>query len=90
MRRLRRQARGRNVIFIDTSVEVTGDAFGRLAADGQLVKIASYPDLGTRIETFYRDGTLRSLTGTGVFPVRYEYGVEQDNGVHQLSMAMAF
>ncbi len=27
-----RQARGRNVIFIDTSVEVTGDVFGRLAA----------------------------------------------------------
>jgi len=40
-----------------------------------------YPDGGTRIENYYADGQLAKLTGTAVNPARYEYGVEQDNGV---------
>lgn len=51
-----------------------------LDGDGQLVKITTFPDTGTRIETYYRDGSLQSVTGTAVFPVRYEYDVESDGG----------
>jgi hypothetical protein len=36
----------------------------------------TYPDGGTRVETYYRDGRLELVTGTAVNPVRYEYGVE--------------
>ncbi len=48
---------------------------------GQRIHITTYPDLGTRVETNNLDGTLVSVTGTAVFPVRYEYGFEQDGGV---------
>ncbi|HEY5910946.1 MAG TPA: RHS repeat-associated core domain-containing protein [Verrucomicrobiae bacterium] len=46
--------------------------------NGQTVKTITYPDGGTRIETYYQDGSLQKVTGTAVFPVRYEYGVEND------------
>ena len=36
------------------------------------------PDGGTRIETFYADGTPKAVTGTAVHSVRYEYGVDTD------------
>nr|WP_321349288.1 RHS repeat-associated core domain-containing protein [uncultured Methanoregula sp.] len=51
------------------------------AAAGQSVVTTTYPDGGTRVETYYQDGTLRALAGTAVAPVRYEYGVEPFNGV---------
>jgi RHS repeat-associated protein len=49
-----------------------------LAADGSLVKKTTLPDESTRIETFNCDGSLQSLTGTAVYPARYEYGAETD------------
>ncbi len=48
---------------------------------GETVRTITYPDTGTRIETDYPDGTRKSVTGTAVFPVRYEYGVTNDGGV---------
>ncbi len=48
---------------------------------GQAVRQISYPNLSTRIETRNRDGSLASVTGTGVRGVRYDYGVEQDGTV---------
>ncbi|NLH71562.1 MAG: RHS repeat-associated core domain-containing protein [Verrucomicrobia bacterium] len=48
-------------------------------AQGQRIRTTTYPDAGTRIELYYADGQLAKLTGTAVNPVRYEYGVEQDN-----------
>jgi len=45
---------------------------------GGLIRTTTYPDGGTRIEEYYRDGRLKRVTGTAVFPVKYEYGVEQD------------
>jgi RHS repeat-associated protein len=39
-----------------------------------------YPDGGTRVEDYCRDGRLQMLTGTTVAPVQYEYGVDWDNG----------
>jgi RHS repeat-associated protein len=37
-------------------------------------KTTTYPDNGTRIEIYYGDGSLKSVTGTASKPVRYEYG----------------
>jgi len=44
--------------------------------NGHTVKTTINPDNNTRIETYARDGSLLSVTGTAVLPVRYEYGVE--------------
>ena len=52
-------------------------------ASGQTVKTITYPDNGTRIETYYQDGSLFKVTGTAAFPVQYEYGVESDGGVQR-------
>jgi RHS repeat-associated protein len=52
-----------------------------LNGSGETVRTTTYPDTATRIETYYQDGSLKSVTGTAVFPVRYEYGVESDDGV---------
>jgi len=43
---------------------------------GELVRTNTYPNGSTRIETYYRDGSLKKLGGTAVHPVRYEYGIE--------------
>jgi YD repeat-containing protein len=51
---------------------------------GQLIKLTTYPDASTRIETYAMDGSLLSVTGTAVFPERYAYGVESDGGVPRL------
>ena len=51
--------------------------------NGQYVRVTTYPDLTTRIETSYRDGSLQSETGTAVSPVRYVYGVESDGSVQR-------
>jgi RHS repeat-associated protein len=40
-----------------------------------------FPDGGTRIEVYYSDGRLQSLSGTAVAPVQYQYGAEQDDGI---------
>ncbi len=48
---------------------------------GQRVRTTTYPDLGTRIETYNRDGSLAEIGGTAAHPVRYVYDVEQDAGV---------
>ena len=49
------------------------------AQTGERSRTTTYPDGGTRIETYYREGALKSLTGTAVQPLRYEYGFE-DSG----------
>lgn len=41
------------------------------------------PDGGTRIETYFQDGNLKSITGTGIQPVRYEYGIESESGYYR-------
>jgi len=53
-------------------------------AQGQRIRTTTYPDAGTRIELYYRDGQLAKLTGTAVNPVRYEYGVEQDDNTWRI------
>ena len=34
----------------------------------------TYPNGGTRIESYYKDGSLQSVKGSAAFPVRYTYG----------------
>jgi YD repeat-containing protein len=54
---------------------------------GQAVKTTKFalgtPDESTRIETYAKDGRLVKVTGAGVNPVRYDYGVEQETGVYR-------
>jgi RHS repeat-associated protein len=52
-------------------------------ANGHLVKTTTYPNQTMRIETYYKDGSLFSVTGSAVHGVRYEYGVEQESGVYR-------
>ena len=40
------------------------------------------PDGGTRMETYYLDGTLQSVTGTAVHPVRYTC----DSGAREIKL----
>jgi YD repeat-containing protein len=55
------------------------------AVDGnnQSVITTTNADGGTRIETYFQDGSLAKVTGTAAFPVRYEYGVELDGGIYR-------
>ncbi len=39
--------------------------------DGHRVRKTTYPDGSSRIETYYKDGSLLSLTGTAVHPLKY-------------------
>jgi RHS repeat-associated protein len=41
-------------------------------------KTITFPDGSTRIEEFFQDGQLKSVTGTAVHGVRYEYGIESN------------
>lgn len=46
--------------------------------DHQRYTTNTYPNGGTRIEAYQRDGRLQSVSGTAVSPVDYKHGVEQD------------
>jgi len=46
--------------------------------DGLHTHTSTYADGGTRIETRYKDGELKSITGSAVHPVSYEHGRESD------------
>jgi len=60
---------------VTTYVETTN-------ALGALVRTTTNPDGGTRIETYYVDGSLKSVTGTGVHGVAYSYWANNDaNGI---------
>ena len=45
---------------------------------GQTVKTTTHPDGGTRVETYYQDGTLLSVGGTAAHSVQYLYGADTD------------
>ena len=58
------------------------DAMGRVTAKtyatnkhGRQVITTTNPDGGIRIEETYPDGKIERVTGTAVYPVRYEYGI---------------
>lgn len=54
-------------------------SFGEsIDGSGQTVKISTNALGATRIETYFKDGSTKSITGTGTHGVRYEYGIESD------------
>ncbi len=52
-----------------------------LNGSGQLVRSTTNANGGTRIATYFKDGSLKSLTGTAVHGTRNEYGVENDGDI---------
>ena len=52
-------------------------------ANGYFVKTNVFPDGGTRIESYFKDGSLARLTGTAVHPVRYTNNVELESGTNR-------
>jgi RHS repeat-associated protein len=58
----------------------TNTYYQTLDGTGQTVKTTTYPDGGTRIETYYQDGSPRSVSGTAAFGARYDYGVQAESG----------
>jgi len=80
-----------NVYNVAGELLSTTDALGQstthseaVNGSGETVKTTTYPNGTTRIETYYQDGQLKSVTGTAVHGVRYEYGVEADSGTSRL------
>ena len=70
---------GRAVAFTNALGGVTTTAYGSIGGQQTVTEIA--PDGGTRIQLFYLDGQLSSISGTAVAPTRYEYGVELDGSI---------
>ncbi len=58
-------------------------AIADVITGGRRVVTTTLPDLGTRIETYYLDGSLKTLTGTAVFPVKYTSDVALLDGLYR-------
>ena len=55
-------------------------AYGEsINGSGQLIRTVTYPDTGTTIETFYKDGRVQSRTGTAEHPARFVHSVVTDS-----------
>ena len=67
---------GRVVAQTNALGGVTTTAYG--VVNNQLYVTNTYPDGGVRVDTYYVDGRLQSVTGTAVHPVEYLYGAEPD------------
>ena len=68
---------GRVVAQTNALGGVTRTSYG--VVSGQLYVTNTYPGGGTRIETYYREGRLQSVTGTAVHPIEYLYSADQDS-----------
>ena len=55
---------------------------------GQTVLTTTYPDGGTRIETYHQDGSLYTVGGTAVHFLQYLYGVDS-NGIYTTEIKVA-
>ena len=53
------------------------------SSGGFRTRTTTAPNNGQRIETFYPDGSVKSVTGTAVFPVYYGYGADA-NGAYTI------
>ncbi|NQU39968.1 MAG: RHS repeat-associated core domain-containing protein [Lentisphaerae bacterium] len=70
-------AAGRLSASTNESVHATYYAYSINAAGGRLVTTTN-PDSSTRIESYYRDGRLASVSGTGTSPLYMDYGVDSE------------
>jgi len=52
------------------------------APTGGTIRTSVYPNGGTRIDTYYADGSLKSVTGIAVHGKAYSYGVEYNSGAY--------
>jgi len=52
-------------------------------ASGGFVKTNLLPDTGQSVESYYRDGRLKGITGTASHPMLYEYGVETQDSKYR-------
>ena len=52
-------------------------------SNGHRTKTTTYPDSTTRVETYYQDGQLLSVTGTAVHGARYVYGTDSNGSYTQ-------
>ncbi len=73
-----------NILWQNNALGKTTSYTNWVDGSGQLVKMTTNPDSGTRIEAFALDGSLVQVTGTAVNQVRYEQGVESLNSVYRL------
>lgn len=51
-----------------------------IEGSGNKTRTTTYPDGSTKIEKWYRDGRIKSITGTAVPDVHYTYGTHDLNG----------
>src|SRR5207247_304065 len=65
-----RMVREQNALLGNTTVTEANTASG-----GRMVTTI-FPDSGTRIEEYYRDGRLAKVYGTAVQPIGYDYGFD--------------
>lgn len=49
-----------------------------IGSGGGIVRTTTLPTSATRIESIYRDGRPESISGTGVHPLKYQYGTTSD------------
>ncbi len=73
-----RDAAGRVLSSRDALGNVTAFAeqYVTVAGGKHLVRTTTLPGGGTRLEEYYQDGSLKSVTGTAVHGQRYDYGVD--------------
>lgn len=69
--------RGRLLSSTDALSHTTTFAEAMPAAGGK-TKTTTYPDGSSHVETYARDGSPLSVSGTAVHPVTYEYGADAD------------
>jgi YD repeat-containing protein len=68
---------GRLTIFTNAANQAITNTY-LYDSNGQFIKTTTYPDTSTRVETYYRDGSLKEISGTAAHPMHYDYGVDAD------------
>ena len=68
---------GRLASTTDALGHTTTYTYGVEAGGGRLVEV-SLPDGGTRIQSYYRDGSLFQVRGNATFPLTFTHGIEGD------------
>jgi len=51
---------------------------------GETVKTTTYPDLGTRVERYAKDGSIVRNIGSAAANLQYDYGIDTIDGVARL------
>jgi len=62
----------------ETNAVYNVTSYSEDVSSGHLVRTTTYPDGSTRIETYYQDGSLYEVGGTGTQPRRFVYDLESD------------